>query len=353
MPVGVSKNLEIFKAISMVMIGCCINVFTLEKITLRIHGAAHLITFLQFLFVSAEGFIHFLDIFDSKFKEKKLNDNNKDDTSTKPKTYNKLPFLKPMTIPLKYYLLMVMVFFTVSVVNNKALDYKIALPLHMIFRSGSLIANMLLGIILLSKRYSLRQCLAVVCVSIGIFITVLFSIKSMPPEKPTVGSDLGTWLIGISMLTFALIMSAFLGILQEYVYKLYTNNIRESMFYSHAVALPFFLVLSADIINQIKLFNNDSWLIDITLSPELSFKIPYLWFYLSLNVITQYACIRGVFILTGLTTSLTCTLIITIRKFVSLLISIVYFKNPFSLMHYFGTMLVFGGTFFICTRRKT
>lgn len=50
------------------------------------------------------------------------------------------------------------------------------------------------------------------------------------------------------------------------------------------------------------------------------------------------------FILTTECTSLTVTLIVTLRKFLSLLFSIFYFKNPFNLAHWAGTALVFGGT---------
>ena len=35
---------------------------------------------------------------------------------------------------------------------------------------------------------------------------------------------------------------------------------------------------------------------------------------------------------------------VTLRKFLSLLFSIYYFENPFSLYHWIGTSLVFGGT---------
>ena len=42
--------------------------------------------------------------------------------------------------------------------------------------------------------------------------------------------------------------------------------------------------------------------------------------------------------------SLTVTLVITLRKFVSLIVSIIYFKNPFTIYHWIGTALVFAGT---------
>lgn len=38
------------------------------------------------------------------------------------------------TLYFRYYLIMVAMFFTVSVVNNYALNLNIAMPLHMIFR---------------------------------------------------------------------------------------------------------------------------------------------------------------------------------------------------------------------------
>lgn len=64
----------------------------------------------------------------------------------------------------------------------------------------------------------------------------------------------------------------------------------------------------------------------------------------SLTLLYRYVCISGVFILTTECPSLVVTLIITLRKFVSLLFSILYFKNPFTSLHWIGTMLVFGGT---------
>lgn len=67
-------------------------------------------------------------------------------------------------------------------------------------------------------------------------------------------------------------------------------------------------------------------------------------FYLIANVITQYVCISSVYILTTECTSLTVTLVLTLRKFVSLIFSIIYFSNPFTIYHWIGTLFVFFGT---------
>lgn len=77
---------------------------------------------------------------------------------------------------------------------------------------------------------------------------------------------------------------------------------------------------------------------------DFNFQIPKLWAYLAGNIVTQYICIRSVYVLTSECASLTVTLVVTLRKFMSLMFSIFYFQNPFTLYHWCGTGLVFGGT---------
>merc|ERR1719273_2297372 len=73
-------------------------------------------------------------------------------------------------------------------------------------------------------------------------------------------------------------------------------------------------------------------------------QIPKLVLYLIGNTLTQYICISAVFILTTECASLTVTLVVTLRKFGSLLFSIWYFNNAFTIYHWLGTILVFSGT---------
>lgn len=69
-------------------------------------GAGNIITFFQFLFIAVEGFF-----FVSNCCQ------------------------KPSKIPMKSYMVLVGLYFTVSVVNNIAFKFDIPLPLHMIFRA--------------------------------------------------------------------------------------------------------------------------------------------------------------------------------------------------------------------------
>ncbi|KAM9375780.1 UDP-xylose and UDP-N-acetylglucosamine transporter [Pholidichthys leucotaenia] len=302
-------------AVVLVFVGCCSNVVFLELLVREFPGCGNIVTFAQFLFIALEGFI-----FETKCGKKKT------------------------AIPISNYVIMVTMFFTVSVINNYALNFNIAMPLHMIFRSGSLIANMILGIIILKKRYSASKYLSIALVSAGIFICTIMSAKQVNVSNEG-SEDQGfyafmRWLIGIGMLTFALLMSARMGIFQETLYKQYGKHSKEALFYNHCLPLPGFLLLSTDIYNHCILFSQST----PVLIPVVGLSVPIMWLYLLMNIITQYVCIRGVFILTTECTSLTVTLVVTLRKFLSLIFSIIYFQNPFTVWHWAGTAVVFIGT---------
>ena len=68
-----------------------------------------------------------------------------------------------------------------------------------------------------------------------------------------------------------------------------------------------------------------------------------MWGALIVNVATQYVCIKGVFMMTGLTSAVTTNLTLTVRKFVSLVISVVAFGHDFTPTHWLGSALVFLG----------
>ena len=106
-------------------------------------------------------------------------------------------------------------FFFVSVSNNYALNFNIPMPLHMIFRAGSLIANMMMGIILLGKRYTNTKYVSVLMITAGIIICTIMSAKAPKPSHGEEQEDM-VWLsVGIFLLTFALFLSARMGIYQE------------------------------------------------------------------------------------------------------------------------------------------
>ncbi|VDM51195.1 unnamed protein product [Toxocara canis] len=140
------------------------------------------------------------------------------------------------------------------------------------------------------------------------------------------------------MLVTALLASAYLAICQERMYTKYGKHSREAMFVVHAASLPFFSFMGNDIYKYMKIFSASS-------PVQLLFiSVPHMWALLGASCILQWVCIRFVYRLNAEVESLTVTLVVTLRKFLSLLISIVWFKNPFTLQHWIGAILVFSGT---------
>jgi UDP-xylose/UDP-N-acetylglucosamine transporter B4 len=280
-------------------------------------GSGNLITFLQFLFIAVHGFV----------------------------VTSKFGTVKPR-IGLKDYGILVSMFFVVSVCNNYAFDFNIPMPLHMIFRAGSLIANMIMGIIILNKSYDFSKYLSVFMITTGIVLCTIVSgsdVKSTqvnPEAEESAFSVFFWWTLGIALLTIALFISARMGIYQEVLYKRYGKYPDEALFYTHLLPLPGFFILYKNIWDH-TLIATSSEPYSI---PIANVDVPIMWVYLLGNVLTQYICISSVYVLTTECASLTVTLVVTLRKFVSLLFSIVYFRNPFTLFHWAGTILVFTGT---------
>ncbi|KAG0252506.1 golgi uridine diphosphate-N- acetylglucosamine transporter [Mortierella polycephala] len=256
-------------------------------------------------------------------------------------------------------------FFAVSVLNNLSLAYRISVPLHIIFRSGGLMVGMVLGMILMKKRYSRAQMFAVLTVTIGV-IYATTSAKAGPGKKPSAPSgngsgsheaSTGDYAIGVFMLTVALIVSSLMGLLQESTYQTYGSEWREGLFYSHFLALPMFMLFYNDILEQLKIFNQSTPIPILQLVRQIgpylpssvayslsSITVPRLWIFLAVNTLTQFMCISGVHRLTSLSSALTLNFILNLRKFTSLLVSVLYFENGFGFEMAVGSSLVLLGT---------
>src|SRR3954451_6022211 len=104
-----------------------------------------LLTFVQFLFIASIGYTSQFDI-----KRPPL-------------------FLKPNRVPIRRWLVNILLFFTINVLNNHAFSYNISVPIHIILRSGGSITTLAAGYIW-GKRFSRIQVLAVTLLTIGVII---------------------------------------------------------------------------------------------------------------------------------------------------------------------------------------
>ena len=323
-------------AIVVTVLACCANVVFLELLVVKEPGIGNLVTFAQFLVISCEGFI-----FTTKFGT-----------------------VSPQ-VPFSAWLVLVVMYFLVNVTNNYALSYNIPMPLHMIFRSGGLLVNMLMGIFIMGKSYDRIKYVSVIMISCGIFLCTIMSATNRVSIKtgkvifynetdtdhhadnPNVDDydfeELRQMVCGVFLLTFALILSTRMGIYQEDLFTAYGKHPKEALFYTHALPLPFFLFLAPDILHYWDICVESTPVSLSLLDYQLSVPVPVMLLQLAANVGLQYICIFSVFVLTTECTSLTASLVLTVRKFISVLFSIWYFQNPFTSLHWVGTGLVFSG----------
>ncbi|XP_037725078.1 UDP-xylose and UDP-N-acetylglucosamine transporter [Drosophila subpulchrella] len=297
-----------------VFLGCCSGVVFLELLVKLDPGAGNLITAAQFAFIALEGFV-----FTSRFG------------------------LAKRVISLRDYALLVAMFFLTSVCNNYVFEFNVPMTLHMIIRGGSLISNMCLGTLILKRSYRLSQYISVVMISVGIFICTYFSSPDLGAKEDldsTANTDIFWWLVGVLLLVLALFVSSYMGVTQELLYRRHGKCAREALYYTHLLPLPAFLLMQDNI--------RTHWLLayagEFYQLPLLGVAVPLILLYLLGNVLAQHLCISSVYTLTTECSSLTVTLILTLRKFISLVFSIIYFRNPFTLYHWLGTVLVFVGT---------
>lgn len=347
--------------ISLIFGGCCSNVFALEAIIKDESSAGPLVTFAQFTLTSLVTLPSFIS------------------PSAGPRSF----FLAPRAIPLRSWLVYTGFFMTVNLLNNWAFVYKISVPLHIIVRSGGPVASMIVGFFYNGKRYSKLQILAVSMLTLGVVGAALADAatkgQSIRPSSGSGANDstLTTSVVGFTILALAMILAAFQGIYADWLYETYgRSHWKEALFYSHTLSLPCFLPGYSQLSSQLRV---------LSASPPLLFKLPpaamesgsgsspvsssigshvslLLRFlqgnaifrsilahtpvqlaYLLVNALTQYLCIRGVHLLSAKSSSLTVTIVLNIRKLVSLLLSIYLFGNNLASGILAGAVLVFVG----------
>lgn len=128
-------------------------------------------------------------------------------------------FTVKRNIPLSEYATLVIMFFASNVINNYALGFNVSIPLVMIFQSGSLMANMVLGVIILNKSYDMWKYLSVIMITVGIFICTVASGTDVKRSTKSGKDNFFWWMMGVGMLSTALFISARLGLYQETLYK--------------------------------------------------------------------------------------------------------------------------------------
>ncbi|CAK1548096.1 unnamed protein product [Leptosia nina] len=253
---------------------------------------ANLVTFLQFLCITAQGI---LTLKHNVFAPK---------------------------IPLRQYFFLISLFFVTSVANNYVYALHVPSTLHMIIRSAASPTSMFVCWFVKNRVPKVNSILGSIIISCGVAIAMYGGAKVVEEEIKFLH-----WCAGVLILLATLITGAFTGLQQERLYSEYGKCPEEMLFYTHAIPLPMFSVVLPQM---------------LTIAGSLSTSI---WSILILNIFAQFYCAHSVHVLGTKETSVTVTFILTVRKFLSLLISSIVFKNSLTMYHVIGTVLVVVGTY--------
>merc|ERR1712087_48061 len=80
-------------------------------------------------------------------------------------------------------------------------------------------------------------------------------------------------------------------------------------------------------------------------SKGISLQLPSRVVWLILNNISQVICLKGVFRASAALSPLSLTIVLSVRKFLSVGFSILWFGNPWTHLHSVASGLIFGGAF--------
>lgn len=306
--------------------GCCTNVYIFEKIININSQITTLITFSQTLFIFLSIAIYldhnkYWENLKKQGKEKKFND------------FINLEFL----IPLLSQSL-------TSNMSNYVFQYNLPMPVHIIFRSSSTAMTLLLGWLIWKKRYTWDKVYGSLIIAIG---TVIFTIAVSQNE--VIDNDIGNendfdndanYFMGILLLLTSTIINSLTSLFKEDIYlqnkkgnkrnkNKQTFEWQEILYYNYLFGVIFYLPMIGQLYREIYIVQN--------------IKKIGLRRLLITNWITQLICIIGVNMLVFKISALSLAIILLIRRFLSLFLSIYVFGTNVSLIGYIGIIFVIIG----------
>lgn len=330
--------------LSLIFGGCCANAYYLEEATRQQPSCGTLLTFLHFACTTLQTLPGQLEW--------------KDSTA--------FPRLRTPAVPVSRWAMQVLLYFASSLLNNSAFAFHVPVPVHIIFRSGGLVVNMALGWLIHRRRYSPLQIVSVVAVTGGVIAATLATTPSSSDAAAASSSSTAsslTYFSGIGLLVLALVLSSLMGLYQEGTFAQYgSQHWREALFYNHFLSMPLFAIRRGTLAAEWAQAKAGP---RIQLGPSyfttagktggarnaqglLGLDVPALFPSLLLNILTQLLCINGVNRLTAQVSSLTVTLVLVVRKAVSLAISVLVLAPARGEAQQEGVVMLAAGAAAVC-----
>lgn len=331
---------SLYLPVAGVLLGCQANVFCLEFILRDTRGPAvvYALTALQFAVVSAFSYVCLRVV----GRRRSSNDGT----------------WSWRSIPWRYHVLLALLHWLVSVSGNISLSMKVPVPVHAAVRSSSLLLNLFVGRCWFGASYNGLQyvCGVVLMAGLTLLAVAQHQQTAAPLDNVLNPAAAGWWFSGLLVLLGSSVLNTLFSFIQEKAMRQSpTSNTSplsssarwlEVLLGTHGLSLPLFLVapfvMPASSPSSLTLSQDLRRLASGVLSSTASsgqLLIPGLM--VAGNAVTQFICICGVCSLLHSTGATTLVWVLTCRRLLTLLVSIVYFRHyrSFLLEHWVGLAL--------------
>lgn len=293
--------------------------------------------------VMTQTFTNFIVAFIWKF----YNDSNNVDCNTANRKNEKVGVLNH-----KLFFATSFCYFAAMTLTNESLNY-VSYPTATLAKSSKIIPNMLMGYLIEHKSYATIEYVGTAFITVGI---VGFNLSRMDNANKSSGQQDSSY--GLMLLFLSLTMDGILGSFQNMLKKESSSSSKNSkntdndnkIYYRKPTAMEtmlcmnfyaFVFLLPTSCIFTPHLKNGITLLLDTKLSSSSS---SFLSLLLYLN---GSAALGQIFIFVTITkfSPLVCTIITTTRKFITILLSVLYFGHVFTFVQWFFTIVIFTGIY--------
>lgn len=217
-------------------------------------------------------------------------------------------------LPLRWHLALAASNFGYNALLTAAMSSPLPMSVVVVLKNGGLVANLIVGCLLLGKRYSFWQVLAVLVVTAGLVATALGGSRS----KAAGGDETqlqAEATFGVALMVAALFVRALWGALQERTMKRggCPELVAESMFFRAAFGLPMLALQGGGQVAEHWRRWNEASLGGL--------PWPGAWGLLLLKLCLDYVFRSASYRLVGRTSALSTAVTLTVQRFVSFALS--------------------------------
>lgn len=244
-------------------------------------------------------------------------------------------------LPPKVYIFMGGLLVVSFGMSNMSLLY-LTYPTKVILKACKLIPVMVIGLSVQGLAYTLREYASAVALVLGLALFTLgdkFWLLLMPADSgdaaallaastpPDAKSTAWSLLVGMFLMSLSLVADSFLGNWQERTLKQYRCTPQQLVFYNSAVG-AFFLTVVILVTGELR-----NAVVYSVQRPQTLWRLFMLNFVGYLGVSTYLVLVKtsGIFV---------ATIVATIRKFLTILVSFLLFPKPFTVAHGVGLVAV-------------